>query len=396
MTTRTVRWGAAFALTGLLSLSAHAQTYAGRPAWTIQNGKFKVTVTPGGGHLASMTLTRGKNADVNPLWLPKWQGMEPQNWTPSNKRYGDAPGAPLLSGILGHNICVDFFGGPSAAETKAGVPVHGEAPCVAWKPVRKTARSITYKTTLPKAQMNVSRTITLGSDTAMWITETVTNNTAFDRPFGWQQHVTFGTPFLKQGETFFDIGGTQSMVFPGEFSKGERLKRGATFDWPGGVDKNGNEVDMRAYPVSGKSSDFTTTRVSPDKKWAWFTVVNVKKGLLCGYVWPEKDYPWCAIWEENRFRDGAPWFSKEITRGIEFGTTPWAYSRREAITQGSLFKTPTYRWISAGATQTIGYGAFLVNVPAGTTGVKEVTVNGNSIVISLDGSDKTLSLKVAK
>ncbi len=396
MTTRNLFLGATLLFVGASALSAHAQTYAGRKAWTISNGKLKVIVTPGGGHIASMTLAKGKNADVNPLWLPPWQGIDPQNWKSSDKRFGTAPGAPLLSGILGHNICVDFFGGPSAAETKAGVPVHGEAPTLEWKPVRKTANSITYRTTLPKAQMDVSRTITLGRDSAMWISETVKNNTAFDRPFGWQQHATFGSPFLKAGETFFDIGGTTSMVSPTEFSKGERLKRGAQFDWPKGVDKNGNEIDMRAFPMGNKNSDFTTTRVSPDKKWGWFSVINVKKGLVCGYVWPSKDYPWAANWEENKFRDGAPWFNKAIARGIEFGTTPWAYSRREAVTQGSLFKTPTYRWISAGASQTIGYGAFLVNVPAGTTGVKEVSVNGNTISIQLEGVDKTLTLKVKK
>lgn len=396
MKTRNLFFGAALVLLATSALSAEAQTYAGRKAWTISNKKFKVIVTPGGGHIASMTLTGGKNANVNPLWLPPWQGIDPQNWKSSDKRFGDAPGAPLLSGILGHNICVDFFGGPSAAETKAGLPVHGEAPALEWKPVNKTANSITYKTTLPKAQMDVSRTITLGSDSLMWISETVKNNTAFDRPFGWQQHATFGPPFLKSGETFFDVGGKQSMVFPMEFSKGERLKRGATFEWPTGTDKNGNEIDLRAYPAGNKNSDFTTTRVSPDKKWGWFTVVNVKKNLLCGYVWPSKDYPWIANWEENKFRSGAPWFSKGVARGIEFGTTPWAYSRREAVTQGSLFKTPTYRWISAGASQTIGYGAFLVNVPAGTTGVREVSVNGNTVSIQLEGVDRTITLRVKR
>ena len=396
MKTRNLFIGATLALIASAALSAHAQTYAGRPAWTISNKKLKVVVLPGGGHIASMTLTGGKNANVNPLWLPPWQGIDPQNWKPSDKRFGAAPGAPLLSGILGHNICVDFFGGPSPAETKAGLPVHGEAPTMEWKPVRKTANSITYKTNLPKAQMDVSRTITLGGDSVMWITETVKNNTAFDRPFGWQQHPTFGPPFLKEGETFFDIGGKESMVFPQEFSKGERLKRGATFEWPTGVDKAGNEVDMRAWPVGNSSSDFTTTKISPENEWGWFTVVNVKKNLLCGYVWKRRDYPWCAIWEENKFRDGAPWNKKAVTRGIEFGTTPWAYSRREAATQGSLFKTPTYRWISAGASQTIGYGAFVVNVPAGATGVKSVTVNGNNVSIELEGVDRTLTLKAKR
>jgi hypothetical protein len=34
-------------------------------------------------------------------------------------------------------------------------------------------------------------------------------------------------------------------------------------------------------------------------------------------------------------------------RGLEFSTTPLPMSRREIITQGKLFGTPTFRWIEA-------------------------------------------------
>ena len=39
----------------------------------------------------------------------------------------------LLAGILGHNICLDTFGGPSAEEAAAGMPVHGEGPVIAYE-----------------------------------------------------------------------------------------------------------------------------------------------------------------------------------------------------------------------------------------------------------------------
>ena len=52
------------------------------------------------------------------------------------------------------------------------------------------------------------------------------------------------------------------------------------------------------------------------------------------------------------------------------------------------------RWISARGKQTIQYGAFLAPIPPGTTGVKDVTLNGNIVKIELDGVDKTISLKV--
>ena len=64
---------------------------------------------------------------------------------------------------------------------------------------------------------------------------------------------------------------------------------------------------------------------------------------------------------------------------MEFGTTPYPDSRRDMVTMGTLFRTPTYRWISAKAKQTIGYGAFVAPVPAGATGVRNVDVQGNNV-----------------
>ena len=87
---------------------------------------------------------------------------------------------------------------------------------------------------------------------------------------------------------------------------------------------------------------------------------------------------------------------KGVARGMEFGTTPWPDSRRDAVTAGTLHDTPVYRWISGNAKQTIAYGAFITAVPSGATGAKSVTVKGNKIVVELDGVEKTLSFPIKK
>ena len=188
---------------------------------------------PGGGHIASLTLNSGRGARLNPLWLPPWRSVEPGVWARNPDEYGGKPAAQLLSCILGHNICLDFFGAPSATETAAGIPVHGEAPTVNWSLIRRTGREITCSAPLPMARMMVTRTLRLiPGSSAVWITERIENQTAIDRPIGWQQHITFGPPFLEEGETSFDLSATKAMVYPKEFSKGERLKRGASFTHP--------------------------------------------------------------------------------------------------------------------------------------------------------------------
>lgn len=402
MNTKRTFGGAVTMLCLLLSTNAYAQKtvdYHGRKAWALENRAVRVLVTPGGGHIASVTLLSGGAKGLNPLWLPPWQSIEPQNLSKSNAfpAYPD-PAGPLLASILGQNICVDFFGAPSKPEAAAGVPVHGEAPCLNWTAGAKAEKSITYSVSLPKAQMNVTRKIAMTPDSsAVWITETVQNKTAFDRPFGWQQHPSFGPPFVEQGATFFDIPGTKSMVYPKEFSTGMRLKKGEEFEWPYAPGTNGEQVDLRAFPLNGgKSSDYTATIIDPSRKWGYVTAVNTKRKVLIGYVWPRADWPWVGNWEENHFRSAKPWFGKALARGMEFGTTPWPDSRKDAVQLNTLLGQPTYRWISAQSSQSIGYGLFIANVPAGTTGVKDVQVEGNRIKVTLDGVEKTLSFVVTR
>jgi hypothetical protein len=382
----------------LVAGSAGAQRtvdYHGRKAWALNNGKMRVLITPGGGHVASMTLQSGRGSNLNPFWLPKWQSVEPGVWAGNPAKYGGKPAAQLLSSILGHNICVDFFGAPSAPETAAGLPVHGEAPTVNWRRDGGSSTSVSYSTVLPMADMRVSRTVRLApGSSGMWITETVENQTPFDRPFGWQQHPSFGQPFLESGTSFFDMPATQSTVYPKEFSKGERLKRGGHFDWPEAPTSDGGTVDLREWPKGNSSSDYTASIIDPSRQWAYFTAINTRKGLLVGYIWPRKDWPWVGNWEENRFRSGDPWKKREVVRGMEFGTTPFPDSRRDAVTMAKLFGTPTYRWISAKGKQTIGYGVFLASIPAGTTGVRDVKLVSNSVSIELEGVDKTITVRV--
>jgi voltage-gated potassium channel Kch len=56
----------------------------------------------------------------------------------------------------------------------------------------------------------------------------------------------------------------------------------------------------------------------------------------------------------------------------------------------------TYRWISAHEKQTVGYGLFLSPIPEGATGVSDVQLEGNEIVIHLTGIKEIIRLAVKK
>ena len=112
---------------------------------------------------------------INPLWSPKWESIDPSSLTPDRIAfYGGPADGPLLAGILGHNLCLDIFGGPSTDELAAGCSTHGEGSVARYRLVADGTR-MTASATFPLANLDFLRRIEL-RDTSVLITETVTNN----------------------------------------------------------------------------------------------------------------------------------------------------------------------------------------------------------------------------
>src|SRR5437764_12207541 len=96
-----------------------------RRAVQIENEHLRVTVAVEGGHVAEILH---KSSGVSPLWIPPWPSIEPSTYSlTTHPEYGNDAESKLLSGILGHNLCLGLFGPPSAEEARAGMTVHGEA-----------------------------------------------------------------------------------------------------------------------------------------------------------------------------------------------------------------------------------------------------------------------------
>src|SRR5262249_32924981 len=159
---------------------AEMTTYRGRRAATIDNGTLRVTVLEEGGHIAEI---RDVASGVNPLWTPDWPSIEPSTYDAANDTiYGASAESSLLAGIMGHNLCLDIFGSPSADEAAAGLPVHGEA-SVARFALETSGRSIAMHTVLPSAQLRVQRHLELDGRT-LRVRESVENLASTDRPIG--------------------------------------------------------------------------------------------------------------------------------------------------------------------------------------------------------------------
>ena len=253
--------------------------------------------------------------------------------------------AQLLAAIMGHNLCLDIFGGPSDEEAAAGFGAHGEASVVAYE-ISAASGQLTMQAPLPEARLHVERRIEL-RDRTVYVHEAVENLAATDRPVGWTEHVTLGPPFLEKGVTEFRASATRSKVFESVFGPADYLTPGAEFEWPSAPRAGGGAADLRVYTAADASGAFTTHLMDPGRPHAFFVAFSPRARLALGYVWKQSDFPWMGIWEENRSRANPPWNGQELTRGMEFGVSPFPESRRRMIDRSRLFGVPTYRWIPA-------------------------------------------------
>jgi hypothetical protein len=335
-------------------------TYHGRRAAAIENQQLRVTVLQEGGHIAEIL---DKDTGINPLWTPPWRSSEPSEFGPGlYAEYGSGVESRLLAGIMGHNLCLDIFGGPSEEEFAVGVTVHGEGSVASYQ-IEESGGGLTLRARFPLAQIAFERHIELRERTVR-IRESVENLTAFDRPIGWTQHVTLGPPFLEKGVTQFRASATRSKVLESEFGVADTLCGAAEFDWPSAPRRDGGIEDLRVFTSAASSSAFTTHLMDPTRENAYFAAFAPAARLVFGYVWKQADFPWMGIWEENYSRTHAPWNGKTLTRGMEFGVSPMPESRRAMVDRGKLFGVPAYRWLPAKARLEVEYCALMSHADA--------------------------------
>jgi hypothetical protein len=357
----------------------HDGTFEGNPAVVLANSKLELTITEKGSTLASMTLLDDPEK-LSPLWNPLRMARE--------------LGRPAkFDGGAGLFVCVDGFGPPSTDEHAAGLPGHGEAHTKTFtiQPVKQSGGSaVTLSAELPLVQEKFTRTFRLADNENVVLVESQLENLlGFDRPVNWAEHATIGSPFLESGATVVDFSGSRSQTRPYTSLKNgnvdRRLQSGKDFTWPQAPGLDGNSVNLRGTPEHPHFLDHATTLLDPHRELEWVTAINTEKGLVIGYLLRRADYPWLQYW-------GNYPASEKMARGMEFGTQPYDVPRKEAISMGSMFDTPTYRWLPAKSTIQTRFLIFYTKVPAGFNKVDDVTLENGQIVISDHAAGKQVKL----
>jgi hypothetical protein len=370
---------------GEQSVYRRSDVLDGRPGFRIECPWGHVSVLEGGGHICE--LASKKHPGINPLWKPHWKTIDPYKYNLAKHAnvYGRPPDGRLLAGIAGHSLSFDYFGPPSREEIAAGLSTHGEAPSLRWHALQKSQTPIAtleYGLELPKAQIRFRREISVDRNHAViYCEESAQNLSTFDRPISWNEHVTFGPPFLECGTTIFDMPATRGKTCPASYSAKTPIQPDAEFNWPLAPAKNGKHINLRTTPKE-KFGHYTAQLLNPEFEIAYVAACNPRLELLVLYVFRRKDFPWVGNWEERFYRTSPPWRGRTFCRGMEFSTTPFAVPRRETVTQGSLFGEPTYAWLAARAEAKVRFMALLINVPKDFKGVASVAVEGGEVRVS--------------
>lgn len=357
----------ALALTATAAATCFAATAPGRfqdrDAWTIDTPQLRVTIMQSGGHVAEIVL-KGDQA-VNPLWIQSRRTIDADRYVAARdeKFYGGGEGARLMSGLLGHNVCFPFWGNPSPAEAAAGMTYHGETGIVRWRLLSSSGQSLTVSAELPESRTRLTRTVSVRGQIA-YFEETGENESAWDRPLGWCEHVTLGPPFLERGVTVIDASLTRGRA-SGDPS-------GKEFRWPQGFEKQ--PIDLRRLRDLKTAEGFVNNfLVDPARSEGFFAALNPRLNLLFGYVFPRADFRWMNIWEANN--------AEMFTRGMEFSNTPSHGTMKTLVRTPQLWDTPAFEWLDAKSKLTKRYYAFSTKVPPGYKGVAEVRIKGSHLEI---------------
>ncbi len=387
-------------------LACARRSWQGRDAWSLGNGLVDLTILRGGGHIADFHFAKESGLPgLNPLWVPPWKTIDPDRYRPEvhAHTYGPPITGRMVAGIAGHNLCLDYFGAPSGEEAKQGLSIHGEAPCLAWKKMggQTTAKEAKLKlgVRLPVAGLRFEREMTMRrGEPVVYFKETVINEKKADHFFHWVEHVTLGPPFLERDHSRIFVSARRGQTFPHGYEGKELLESSRDFRWPHAPGMDGRAVDI-SQPFTHPGLGFVVTlQLDPRREMEFVAALNIRHRLLIGYCFRRQDFPWMAIWEENKARTDAPWHGKTQARGLEFGSTPFPVGRREAFSRGPVFGAPSFSEVPARGRRSVDYVSFLAEVPADLVRVADIHPGAGGILVrgsTKQGKARTIRVPAA-
>ena len=323
-----------------------------------------------GGHVAETTV---RSTEVNPLWIQDRPTIDADQYdrTIHGPVYGDDGEGKLISGLLGHNLCLPYWGLASESEYRCGMTCHGEPNTVRWQERLHTSDQLNLEVSLPESGLRVDRKLRCVGPVVHFHTS-VENLLSLDRPIAWCEHVTIGPPFLSSRDTGFWA------------SLGKGYKTTTNFKdivaWPEG--RGQILCDLTRFAGQSHSDLVNSYLVEGRGGYGAFAAWNARLGSVIGYVFPAEQFRWMNVWENNDER--------RKTRGMEFSNTPIEGSMRSLLAHPSVLGQQTFDWLDARSRITKSFFSFSLEIPSSFQGVKSVHFDGTVLeVIELGKSSGT-------
>lgn len=301
-------------------------TWRGSDAFRLTSRALELVVVTRGGHIASVTTT---GRDDNPLWQPPWPSSDPAHVSRTVEgTYGAGPEAPTLAAIVGHNLCLDRFGAPWPADDR---PTHGEAGIVTWQLGADDSERVTFRASLPIAELAVERRFSASGPTCRVETR-VRSTGGSQRAIEWAEHPTVGDPFLDGAH--FSAGIDCAYVWPTE---SDGASSAMVPDLAAILDVPEPGAPARGDVFAGRVRD------------GFWQAHNPRLGHTLTYRWDPTQFPWLAIWTEHESRASAPWNGVTRARALEFATKPFPEGLPPAARRDRFDDRPTSLTLSPDA-----------------------------------------------
>ena len=247
---------------------------------------------------------------------------------------------------MGHNLCLDIFGGPSDAEAAAGLPVHGEASVGRYE-IEQSSRH--PRPARDAAAREPARRAANRSSTTGWCASRRAWRTcrAWIAPSVGPQHVTARPAVSPERRDRVPRVGVALEGVRAPFGQRRLSRARRRVHWPRRPRTGGGTADLRRSSAAAASSAYTAHLMDPRREHGVFRRIFARGRLAFGYVWQRADFPGWASGRRTPAGPSRPGTASTLTRGMEFGVSPFPESRREMIDRGRLFDVPTFRWIPA-------------------------------------------------
>ena len=212
--------------------------------------------------------------------------------------------------------------------------LHDETPYLPWE-YSISNNAVILSRTLLKYPLKISKAIAIEKN-VITINEKLENLSSEKLYFSWLHHPTFGGNFLDQN-TILELPNCQIEVDKYLDSGFSQMRCGYRGEWPFSSDKNGEKIDISAYPPKNKLN-FNDLIYVPEVKKGYFKLSNVVRDISIEAYWDSNIFRSLWIWRPFGGGSGYPWYGTIYATAIEMTTSYPATGLQDQVKRGTAMK----------------------------------------------------------